>query len=255
MAKSSGSGLFGGDQSIESRLDPLLKYHVDMILSYAERNPIEELHARYVGDPVFELFGFTDMSFTRKRWEAGFANSCATNLGRFTDKATKVIFGVASGLDAAKLLKTVEISANDAVETEEVDGVLLLDEVDVKMRARLQTVTDRLKTQHSADANARGLGFEFRGRYGKNDDTLLQKDEHMAAAIRGLGAIPVLGMFSTANAATAMARLRRSWVIVAGHETTDLLAELTGFDLIAYLKSRAEMLAPIKGVLLEAKKD
>ena len=206
--------------------------------------------SRYVGDPIFELFGFTDMGFTRKRWEAGFANSCATNLGRFTDKATKVIFAEASGLDAATLLKSVQIQSNAAIETEEIDGVLLLDEVAPKMRPKLEAVTTRLKAQHAADANARGLGFEFRGRYGKNDDTLLQKDEHMAAAIRGLGAIPILGMFSTANAGTAMGRLRRSWVIVAGHETTDLLKELTDFDLIEYLKSRSAMLSPIRKLLV-----
>jgi hypothetical protein len=230
-------------------LDAALQYHVGMILSYGQRNPVEELHASHQGDPVFELFGMTDLAFTKKRWAAGFANSCATNLGRFTDKATKIILAGAFNVIPLVLLKKVTIASNNRTETEETDGVLLVDEVDAKTVARLRTVTNRLKRQLTNPFDAKGLGFEFRGRYGKNDDTLIQKDEHMAHAIRGLGAVPVLATFSTNNARGAIARLRNSWVIVSGMETINLLAELTNIDLVDYLKSRESMLAPVKTLL------
>ena len=230
-------------------LDAALQYHIGMILSYEKRNPIDELHARHQGDPVFELFGMTDLAFTKKRWAAGFANSCATNLGRFTDKATKIVLAGTFNVPPLTLLKKVTIAANNRTETEETDGVLLVDEVDAKMVARLRTVTNRLQKQLANPFDAKGLGFEFRGRYGKNDDTLIQKDEHMAHAIRDLGAVPVLATFSTNNAKGAIARLRNSWVVVAGMETINLLAELTEVNLVKYLKSRQSMLAPVKGLL------
>lgn len=230
-------------------LDAALQYHIGMILSYGDRNPLEELHASHQGDPVFELFGMTDLAFTKKRWAAGFANSCATNLGRFTDKATKIIIAGAFNVPAITLLKKVSIVANNRTETEETDGVLLMNEVDPKTVGRLKDVTNRLKKQLAHPFEASGLGFEFRGRYGKNDDTLIQKDEHMAHAIRDLGAVPVLATFSTNNARGAIARLRGSWVVVAGMETIDLLAELTEINLVDYLKSRKNMLAPVKALL------
>jgi hypothetical protein len=226
-------------------LDVALHYHIDMILSYEKRNPIDELHASHQGDPVFELFGLTDLAFTKKRWIAGFANSCATNLGRFTDKATKIILAGAFNVTPLTLLKKVTITANNRTETEETDGVLLVDEVDAKAVARLRTITNRLKKQLADPLDAKGLGFEFRGRYGKNDDTLIQKDEHMAHAIRDLGAVPVLAIFSTNNAKGAIARLRNSWVVMAGMETINLLGELTEINLVEYLKSRETMLAGV----------
>lgn len=234
---------------VVASLDTALQYHISLILSYEQRNPIDELHASHQGDPVFELFGMTDLAFTKKRWAAGFANSCATNLGRFTDKATKIILAGAFNVTPLILLKKVTISANNRTETEETDGVLLVDEVDSNMVGRLQTVTNRLKEQLADPFDAKGLGFEFRGRYGKNDDTLIQKDEHMAHAIRDLGAVPVLATFSTNNARGAIARLRNSWVVVAGMETINLLAELTEVNLVDYLKGRESMLAPVKALL------
>jgi len=63
---------------MSAELDKVLQYHVGLILSYEQRNSLEELHENYLGDPVFELFGLADLAFTRKRWAAGFANSCAT---------------------------------------------------------------------------------------------------------------------------------------------------------------------------------
>lgn len=234
---------------VVASLDVALQYHIGMILSYEKRNPIDELHASHQGDPVFELFGMTDLAFTKKRWAAGFANSCATNLGRFTDKATKIILAGAFNVTPLTFLKKVTITANNRTETEETDGVLLLNEVEAKMVARLRSVTNRLKKQLADPFDAQGLGFEFRGRYGKNDDTLIQKDEHMAHAIRGLGAVPILATFSTNNAKGAIARLRNSWVVVAGMETIHLLAELTEVNLVDYLKSRESMLAPVKALL------
>jgi len=167
-----------------------------------------------------------------------------SNLGRFTDKAAKIILLRAFGLSPDVLLKKVSIAANNRTEVEETDGVILANEVRRDDAKRVQDITNRLAGQLAKPFAAQGVGFEFRGRYGKNDDTLLQKDEHMADAIRHIGAVPVLGMFSTSNAAGAMLRLRRSWVIVQGRETVSLLAELTGFDLIEYLHSRHKMLAP-----------
>lgn len=234
---------------VVASLDAALQYHIGMILSYERRNPIEELHASHQGDPVFELFGMTDLAFSKKRWAAGFANSCATNLGRFTDKATKIILAGVFNITPLTLLKKVTITANNRTETEETDGVLLVDEVDPKTVASLKTVTSRLRKQLTEPFDAKGLGFEFRGRYGKNDDTLIQKDEHMAHAIRDLGAVPVLATFSTNNARGAIARLRNSWVVVAGMETINLLAELTEVNLVNYLKSRETMLAPVKALL------
>src|SRR5262245_40438387 len=109
-------------------LDAALQYHIDIILSYERRNSIDALHASHQGDPVFDLFGMTDLAFTKKRWAAGFANSCATNLGRFTDKATKIILAGAFNVAPLTLRKKVTITANSRTETEETDGVLLIDE-------------------------------------------------------------------------------------------------------------------------------
>jgi len=186
--------------TIEADLDKVLVYHTELILSYEDRNPIDELHKNYLGDPVFELFGFTDVSFTKKRWTAGFANSCATNLGRFTDKAAKIILKDAFDLTAEQLLKTVSIKSNNKTETEETDGVVLVAEIPLKLRARVQKIADRLAMSLAKPMTPLGIGFELRGRYGKNDDTLLQKDEHMADAIRELGAVPVMATFSICNA-------------------------------------------------------
>jgi hypothetical protein len=230
-------------------LDAALQYHIGMILTYEKRNPVDELQASLQGDPVFELFGMTDLAFTKKRWAAGFANSCATNLGRFTDKATKIILAGAFNVTPLTLLKKVTITANNRIETEQTDGVLLVDEVDDKTVARLRNITKRLQKQLADPFDAKGLGFEFRGRYGKNDDTLIQKDEHMAHAIRDLGAVPILATFSTSNAKGAIARLRNCWVVVEGMKTINLLAELTQINLVDYLKSRESMLAPVKALL------
>jgi hypothetical protein len=238
--------------SIEEDLDVILKYHVGMIMTYAERNPVKELHDSYLGDPVFELFGLTDMSFAQKRWAAGFANSCATNLGRFTDKAAKVILRDAFNLTPEQLLKKVRIRSNDTVEIEETDGVILLNEIPRERRDRVGQIASQLVQRLPKPFDAGGIGFEFRGRYGKNDDTLIQKDEHMAQAIRGLTAVPVMGTFSVCNATGAIARLKRSWVIVSGADTVKLLADLTGFNLIDYLKSRAKMLAPVIALVKQA---
>lgn len=234
---------------IEGHLDELLKLHIGLILSYAERNTIEELHARYLGDPVFELFGLTSQSFTKRRWTAGFANSCATNLGRFTDKATKAILVDAFGLPAEQILKKVKIRSNNKTEIEETDGIILASEVPSALRGRVETVAKRLSQKLAKPFDAKGVGFELRGRYGKNDDTLIQKDEHMADAIRALGAVPILGTFSIANAPGAITRLSRSWLILAGQETVDVLTELTEFDLIKYLKSRSKLLKPVVDLL------
>lgn len=201
---------------IKKVLDGILGYHLNMIMSYEERSPFEELHKSHQGDPFFEIFGMTDVEFTRKRWYAGFANACATNLGRFTDKATKTLLTAASGLPPEKLLRKVTIRSNDAAETEEMDSVLMLDEVSASMRPALSNVIEQLSSVDPKPFAARGIAFELRGRYGKNDDTLIQKDEHMASAMRELGAIPVLGIFSTVNAPQAIARLKRSWVIRLG---------------------------------------
>ena len=224
-----------------------------LILSYSDRNSLQDLHKRYLGDPVFELFGLTDLEFTKKRWAAGFANSCATNLGRFTDKAAKRILGDAFGLSDDVLLKKVTITANDTVETEETDGVVLVSDVSEGDATHVQAMADDLASRLTQPFPASGIGFEFRGRYGKNDDTLIQKDEHMAEAIRALGAVPVMGTFSTSNAEGAITRLRRSWVVVQGRETVDVLAKLTGFDLIEYLKSRSKILSPVIDIIKHTK--
>jgi hypothetical protein len=146
---------------------------------------------------------------------------------------------------APRLLKKVKIRSNDTVEIEETDGIIMLDEIPSGRRNRVNKIAVQLSKRLPKPFNAAGIGFEFRGRYGKNDDTLIQKDEHMAQAIRALRAVPVMGTFSVCNAAGAIARLKRSWVIVSGNDTVKLLSDLTGFDLINYLKSRAKMLAPV----------
>ncbi len=242
-------------ERIYSALDRHLTYHVGLIINYADRNPISELHEKHLGDPIFEKFGLTDISFAQKRWAAGFANSCATNLGRFTDKAAKAILISAFGLSAEQVLKRVKIRSNHRTEIEETDGVILADEVSPGHRDKVVRLAKRLGSQLPGPQPTDGLGFEFRGRYGKNDDTLIQKDEHMAAAITELGAVPVLAMFSTCNAAGAMARLKRSWVITAGHETIELLDELTGVDLMAYLRDREELLRPVVALTRSPPKD
>ncbi len=175
---------------IERDLDDVLTYHINLILSYAERNPLDALHENHLGDPIFELFGLTDISFTRKRWAAGFANSCATNLGRFTDKAAKIILADAFGLSKEQLLKKVEIRSNNTVEIEETDGVILASELTPERGRRVRAVAAKLAQHLQKPFNADGVGFELRGRYGKNDDTLIQKDEHMAEAISSFGSRP-----------------------------------------------------------------
>ncbi len=237
---------------VEAALDEDLTYHVGMILSYTKRNPLETLHTKHQGDPIFEFFGMTSLEFTKKRWAAGFANSCATNLGRFAEKATTTMLSVAFGLTAPQLLKTLTITANEVVETEATDGVLLVDEVQPDSRDRLKKVASRLSNELSSPFDAKGIGFEIRGRYGKNDDTLLQKDRHMAQAIqKKWGAVPVLATFSINNA-PGFQKLAGSWVIRASQQTIDLLAELTNVNLIDYLKSRKKILEPVKKLLTVA---
>src|SRR5207253_1079706 len=92
-------------ENVEAELDRILTHHVNLILSYAQRKPLDKLFEEHQGDPVFEMFGMTDIEFIRKRWAAGLANSCATNLGRFTDKAMKVILAGTFKLTPAVLLK------------------------------------------------------------------------------------------------------------------------------------------------------
>jgi hypothetical protein len=71
----------------------------------------------------------------------------------------------------------------------------------------------------------------------------------MAEAIRALGAVPVMGIFSTCNPQVAVRRLSGTWIFVQGQGTIDLMKELTGFDLIAYLKSRDKLLGPVVQML------
>lgn len=218
-------------------------------MSYAKRNSIENLQKRHLDDPVFEAFGFTGISFARKRWAAGFANSCATNLGRFMDKAAKEVLAHAFNVERSIILKKVEINVDGNLVLEETDGVVLAHEVSPQMREIVRCITDKYANEYAKRLHppfsAKGVGFEFRGRYGKNDDTLIQKDEHMAAAIRQLHAVPVLAIFSTRNADGAIKRLDKSWVVTTGSETIDIVNELSGVNLMEYLNSRSSILSPV----------
>lgn len=241
-----GSNLSKEHQAIYDALDAHLKYHISLILNYAERNPISELHEKHLGDPVFEKFGLTHISFAQKRWAAGFANSCATNLGRFTDKAAKDILIHAFGVPKATILKRVEIQSNNKIEVEETDGVIMLSDIPKQHHDRLNKVIADLRPRtRDPKRNYSGVGFELRGRYGKNDDTLIQKDEHMAHALEEINAIPVLATFSTANALSAVRRLHRSWVFVSGAATIKLIEDLTDFNLMDYLDDRNFLLKPV----------
>jgi len=238
------------NKKIEDKLDIQLNHNLNLISTYLERNTIEEYKEIFSGDPVFEIFGLTDDKFLKKRIIAGLANSIATNLGRFTDKATKIIFTEAFNIPMDQFLVKIEIDSNGKKEIEEVDGFITFDNIPESWKKHFDK---SLQQYHSKCKELIkkpiGFGFEFRGRYGKNDDSLLQKDEHMSSALLNKNVIPVLGIFSTSNAQGSIKRLQKSWLILTGHETTDFIKELTDFDLIAYLQSRKHKIDKVMKII------
>lgn len=220
---------------MEKSLDELLVYHLQLIETYEERHPLQDLHKSADGDFVLSMFGLTDDAFVKLRWRAGFANSCSTNLGRFFDKASKLLLSETFGIPLDTLQKKMNVGSS----VEQADAVVLVNEAVIN-KDRLLAVIQQI------NHNAVGLGFEFRSRYGKNDDTLLQKDENVAEAMQKNGLVPVLAVFSTNNAAGAIRRLKRKWHSLQGEELLVFLHNLTGFDLKQYLQSRTDLLSKLK---------
>lgn len=221
------------------QLDVLLAYHLNLIDTYAARHPFEDLLADAGDDLVLSLFGMTEESFIRRRWIAGFTNSCSTNLGRFLDKASKLLLSESFGLPQSVITKDLLIEIGGKQMVEQADAMIDGNEI-TKNHHLLKSVLDRLKT------DKKGLGFEFRSRYGKNDDSLVQKDEHMSQALMQAGVVPVMAIYSSNNAVSAVKRLSRSWHVVQGRELLSLMRDLTNFDLEEYLKSRDGMLSQLK---------
>jgi len=174
-------------------------------------------------------------------------NMIGTYLERNTIEDYKQRF---EGDPVDEFLLKIEIDSNGTKEIEEVDGFITLNNIPEEFKEPFKTFLDKYKERCSSIIEKPiGFGFEFRGRYGKNDDSLLQKDEHMSSALINHKVIPVLGIFSTSNAIGSIKRLEKSWLILEGNDTTYFIKECTEFDFIEYLKSRKHKIDKVMNLI------
>ena len=230
-------------------IDPILEKYLSQIESYNKFDDIDTDIQLYNNDALYSLFGLSDPRFIKLRYGAGFANACATNIGRFFEKSFKLILCKSFNLTESAVSLSVNLTVGRASEKRETDGVLRLNDIrDEYAKARILNIIKQEKNEHTLYKNKEivGFGFEARVRYGKHDAKLLQADEHMANKLIDQGLLPIMIIFSNSSDSFLLDRMKTNWILKDGVKAYHFIKEVTEFDFEDYFSQKSERIKQFK---------
>jgi len=220
------------DQIDAQHLLGIASHHLGLAQEYDpyERYPgitsREEFRDLIRRDPAFAPLGLDDDRYLTARIGGNLVTSLHRKIGDMYGEMFSYLIGARFGLTSAELSFSVRLRIGGRVQARSTDGMI--------PRSKLGDLP--LPLLPNEWTRSEGLAFEVRSCYQIGDSKRIQADYDMALALKQKRLVPVMLVFCTTSLRSPLARLAQTWVLFEGLQAFEFVRELTGFDLLGFLK-------------------
>jgi len=200
---------------------------------------VDDLVARYRQDPLFSIFGLDSKEYVAAALGGGTITSIHRKIGDIYEACVREVFRQTLGLSPDQLAYRATIRSGDREETRTLDVFIELSAVvDAAQRAAISSYgRAELKALASRPRlTLVGVGMEVRHCYQTGDSKRTQADEAMARHLLVSGILPIMPLFCDQSNPTILRRYRSVWVVKEGMASYNMVRDLSGYDLYAFMK-------------------
>jgi hypothetical protein len=205
-----------------SEFDPFKKWD--------DINSFKQFLAKLKDDPAFYPFFLNNEKYLKARISGNLITSLHKKLGDLFEDLFHIILSHKLSVPMKDLKFSIKIKTQKRI----TDGIIRFKNYPIKLKNKLL----RLITKQSA----KGIVFEIRSCYQIGDSKRIQADENMAVALKHLNYEPVMLIFCNTSLESPVTRLKRNWNLLQGKDAFNFVKELSGFDLLEFLKNEKELI-------------
>jgi hypothetical protein len=229
----------------EAELLRIVERHIAVAGRYSRQKDIGKEQAALKADPVFSVFGLTGQEYILAKARGAQMVSLHRKLGDLYQELVCTVFRQTLGLSASDLeLELVRPSGAEAGRRT-LDAKIEFECVATEARTRVESTSRRIAGENTPKYTSlppRGLGFELRFCYQIGDAKRINADIENAEDALAMGFLPIMLVFCSISLPDPLDRFRSrsKWFVLEGRPAYDLVRELTGYDLFAFLNRERE---------------
>ena len=188
-------------------------------------------------DPAFAPFFLHNEKYATARIGGNLITSLHRKLGDMYENIFKTLLQEKLNVPEVDLSYSVKLNIDGKMQERSTDGLIYLNKLTESSHLHLSSLF--------AIENQRGIAFEVRSCYQIGDSKRIQADRDMSLALKEENIMPVMLIFCATSLTSPVERLSKYWKLYQGKDSFELVKNLTGFDLYAYLTEEADVIEPL----------